>query len=39
MKLEKVFIRNFRAIGRDGLELSFSNQRSTIVGENNVGKY
>jgi predicted ATP-dependent endonuclease of OLD family len=38
MKIEKIFIRNFRPIGEEGLELVFSTACSTFIGENNVGK-
>lgn len=38
MKIEKIFIRNFRPIGRQGLELALSTSCSTFIGENNVGK-
>ncbi len=38
MKIEKIFIRNFRPIGEQGLELAFSTSCSTFIGENNVGK-
>ena len=38
MKLEKVFIRNFRPIGEQGLELALSTSCSTFIGENNIGK-
>jgi putative ATP-dependent endonuclease of the OLD family len=31
-------IKNFRSIGEDGLELSFSTNLTTLLGENNVGK-
>lgn len=38
MKIEKIYIRNFRPIGEQGLELAFSTSCSTFIGENNVGK-
>jgi len=38
MKIEKIYIRNFRPIGEEGLELVFSTACSTFIGENNVGK-
>lgn len=38
MKIETIFIRNFRPFGRAGIELSFSNAITTLVGENNIGK-
>jgi predicted ATP-dependent endonuclease of OLD family len=38
MKLEKIFIRNFRSVGENGLELTFVPNRTTFIGENNVGK-
>jgi predicted ATP-dependent endonuclease of OLD family len=38
MKIEKIFIRNFRSIGEDGLEIIFTNNHTIFVGENNVGK-
>ncbi len=38
MKIEKIFIRNFRPIGEQGLELVTSTSCSTFIGENNVGK-
>jgi predicted ATP-dependent endonuclease of OLD family len=36
--LTNVKIKNFRPIGEDGLELPFSTNLTTIIGENNVGK-
>ncbi len=38
MKLEKIFIRNFRSVGEKGLELTFTPTWTTFIGENNVGK-
>lgn len=38
MRLDKIFIKNFRSIGERGLELKFSNKLTTFIGENNVGK-
>ncbi|MFA4934523.1 MAG: AAA family ATPase [Candidatus Methanoperedens sp.] len=38
MKLEKIFIRNFRSVGEKGLELTFTPTCTTFIGENNVGK-
>lgn len=38
MKIEKIFIRNFRPIGEKGLELTFTTSCTSFVGENNVGK-
>ena len=38
MRLDKIFIKNFRSIGDRGLELKFSNKLTTFIGENNVGK-
>lgn len=38
MKIEKIFIRNFRPIGENGLELTFATSYTSFVGENNVGK-
>lgn len=38
MKLEKIFIRNFRSVGDNGLELTFAPTLNTFIGENNVGK-
>ena len=38
MKIEKIFIRNFRPIGEQGLELALSTSCSTFIGENNIGK-
>lgn len=37
MKIEKIFIRNFRPIGENGLELTFATGCTSFVGENNVG--
>lgn len=38
MKIEKIFIRNFRPVGEKGLELTFTTSCTSFVGENNVGK-
>lgn len=38
MRIDKIFIKNFRAIGEPGLELTFANNCTTFIGENNVGK-
>ncbi len=38
MKLEKIFIRNFRSVGENGLELTFAPTLNIFIGENNVGK-
>ncbi|MFZ3383040.1 MAG: AAA family ATPase [Candidatus Methanoperedens sp.] len=38
MKIEKIYIRNFRPIGEQGLELALSTSCSTFIGENNIGK-
>lgn len=38
MKIERIFIRNFRPIGENGLELIFATSCTSFVGENNVGK-
>ncbi len=39
MRIEKIFIRNFRSIGENGLTINLSGKNlTTIVGENNVGK-
>lgn len=38
MKIESIFIRNFRPIGEQGLELIFKNKNTIFIGENNVGK-
>ncbi|WP_048149179.1 ATP-dependent nuclease [Methanolacinia paynteri] len=38
MYLKNVRIKNFRSVGEDGLELSFTTNLTTLLGENNVGK-
>lgn len=38
MKLENVYIKNFRSVGESGLSLNFSSTSTIFVGENNVGK-
>lgn len=38
MKLEKIFIRNFRSVGEKGLEVTLAPTWTTFIGENNVGK-
>lgn len=38
MKINNIFLRNFRAVGADGLDIDLRNNRTTILGENNVGK-
>lgn len=38
MKLNKIYIRNFRSVGKQGLELTIAPTCTTFIGENNVGK-
>ena len=38
MKLNKIYIRNFRSVGEQGLELTIAPTCTTFIGENNVGK-
>jgi|GEM_PF-1588374 len=38
MKIQKIFLRNFRSIGEKGLEISFPVGSTIFIGENNVGK-
>ena len=38
MLLQKFFLKNFRSIGENGLELSFPTGSTIFIGENNVGK-
>ena len=38
MKLERIYIKNFRSIGEDGIEIIFNSNHTIFVGENNVGK-
>lgn len=38
MYIEKVFIRNFRAIGENGISLICNKGINLILGENNAGK-
>ncbi len=38
MKIKRLFLLNFRAVGTGGLEINFGSTHTTIIGENNVGK-
>ena len=38
MKLNRIYIRNFRSVGERGLELTIAPTCTTFIGENNVGK-
>jgi len=38
MRLQKFFMKNFRSIGDEGLELTFPTSSTIFIGENNVGK-
>jgi AAA15 family ATPase/GTPase len=38
MTLNKIHIRNFRSVGKQGLELTIAPTCTTFIGENNVGK-
>jgi len=38
MMISKLYIKNFRSIGSDGLIIDFSTNLSALVGKNNVGK-
>ncbi len=38
MKIQKIFLKNFRSIGEKGLEISFPVGSTIFIGENNVGK-
>lgn len=38
MKIQKIFLKNFRSIGENGLEISFPVDSAIFIGENNVGK-
>ncbi len=38
MRIQKIFLRNFRSIGNNGIELSFPIGSTILIGENNAGK-
>lgn len=38
MKVKKLFIKNFRSVGNDGIEIDLVSNLTAIIGKNNVGK-